>query len=86
MSRWPLLRLIVPVFPHVNIYTRAAKTTTDLGSVMLATVANKVWGWRVEVINENNYRGPKDKDGMPDHKALQKNNPAAVVGLQIHLG
>jgi len=80
-TNWSLFRIIVAKFPHINIYTRAAKTTTDLGSVMIATVANKMWGWRVEVINENNYRGPKTKDGLPDHEALQKENPATVVGF-----
>lgn len=78
---WPLFRVIVPKFPNINIYTRAAKTTTDLGSVMLATVANKMWGWRVEVINENNYHGPRDENGMPDYVALQKDNPAVIVGI-----
>lgn len=80
-SEWPLLRIIVPKFPNINIYTRAAKTTVDLGSVMLASVANKLWGWRVEVIAENNYSGPKDKNGLPDHEALQKENPADIVGF-----
>jgi len=79
---WPLFRVIVPKFPDIpNIYTRASKTTTDLGSIMIATVVNKMWGWRVEVINENNYRGPTDKNGMPDHKVLQEQDPAAVVGI-----
>jgi radical SAM superfamily enzyme YgiQ (UPF0313 family) len=77
----PLFRIIVPKFPNINIYTRAAKTTTDLGSVMLASVVNKMWDWRVEVINENNYHGPKDKNGMPDHEVLQRNDPAVIVGL-----
>ncbi len=80
-TKWPLFRIVVPKFPNINIYTRAAKTTTDLGSVMLATVANKLWGWRVEVIAENNYSGPKDKDGLPNHELLQKENPADVVGF-----
>ncbi len=80
-NSWPLLRIVVPKFPHINIYSRAAKTTTDLGSTMLASVADKLWGWRVEVINENNYHGPKKPDGSPDHEALQKENPASIVGF-----
>lgn len=80
-TNWPLFRIIVAKFSHINIYTKAAKATTDLGSIMLAAVANKMWGWRVEVINENNYSGPKTEDGLPDHEALQKENPAAVVGF-----
>lgn len=80
-TNWPLFRVVVPKFPHINIYTRAAKTTTDLGSVMLATVANKMWGCRVEVVNENNYGETANKDGLPDHDALQKENPATIVGF-----
>ena len=52
--KWKLFRLIVPVFPEVNIYSRIAKQTTALGPVLVATVANKLWGWRVEIIDENN--------------------------------
>lgn len=79
--KWKLFRIIVPKFPHINIYTRVAKYTTDCGSVMLGSVAKMQWGWRVEIINENNYRGPKNKRGMPDHEALQRENPADVVGF-----
>jgi len=77
---WPLVRFIVPASPEVNIFTRPGKITTALGLVMVATAANKLWGLKVEIIDENNYRkGPKDKNGLPDHVALQKENPAVVV-------
>jgi len=82
---WPLVRFIVPVFPEVNIFTRAAQKTTSLGIIMVATAASKVWGCRAEVIDENNYRGPCTKTGLPDHIALQQENPASVVGFYCGL-
>ena len=82
---WPLVRFIIPAFPEVNIFTRQAKKTTALGLVMVATVANKLWGWRVEVIDENNYKGPRDKRGLPDHLTLQRENPATVIGFYCGL-
>ena len=83
---WSLFRVVISAYPGINIYSRQASKTTALGAIMVATVANKVWGWRVEVIDENNYgRGPKDKNGLPDHMALQKENPAAVVGFYCGL-
>jgi len=82
---WPLLRLIVPAFPQVNIFTQSAKETTPLGPINVATSANKVWGWRAEVIDENNYDGPRDEKGLTDHERLQKENPASVVGFYCGL-
>ena len=64
-NEWPLFRMIIPAFPDVNVFTRQAKKTTALGPIMVATAANKLWGWRVEVIDENNCPGaPKDKNGL----------------------
>jgi radical SAM superfamily enzyme YgiQ (UPF0313 family) len=81
-EKWPLFRLVIPIFSEINIFSNVAKKTTGLGAVMVATAADKLWGWRVEVIDENNYRkGPRDQNGRPDHAALQKENPAAVVGF-----
>jgi radical SAM superfamily enzyme YgiQ (UPF0313 family) len=55
---------------------------TALGPVCVATAANDIPGWDVEVIDENNYRrGPVDESGRPDHTALQQARPADVVGL-----
>lgn len=84
-NRWLLFRIIVPAFPEVNIFTRQAQKTTALGPVIIATSADKVWGWRVEVIDENNYKGPCGRDGLPDHKRLQEENPADVVGFYCGL-
>ncbi len=81
-KKWRLLRVIIPAFSEINIFTRIARKTTALGPIMVATAADKLLGWRVEVIDENNYRkGPRDKNGLPDHEFLQSENPAAVVGL-----
>ena len=78
----PLLRLIVAAVPRVNIFSGMAKNTTDAGSAMLATaVANNIPGWRVEITQENDYCGPRDKNGLPDHKALQEEDPATAVGF-----
>jgi len=83
---WPLFRMIISVFPEVNIFSRQAKKTTALGAIMVATAASKLWGWRVEVIDENNYKkGPRDSNGLPDHAVLQKENPAAAVGFYCGL-
>jgi radical SAM superfamily enzyme YgiQ (UPF0313 family) len=82
---WPLIRFIIPAFPRTNIYTSIAGKTTSLGPIMAATAASKVWGWRVEVIDENNYSGPKDKNGLPDHAKLQAESPASVAGFYCGL-
>jgi len=79
------VRIIIPAFPEINIFTRQAKRTTALGPVTLATVINKLSGFRVEVIDENNYYGPKDNSKLPDHAALQKDSPAAIVGFYCGL-
>lgn len=81
-KKWLLFRIIVPAFREINVFSRIARRTTALGPIMVATAADKLWGWRVEVIDENNYRkGPRDKEGLPDHQVLQSENPVAVVGF-----
>lgn len=82
---WPLVRFVAPAFPEVNVFTRSAKEMTPLGLINIATAANKLWGWRVEVIDENNYIGPRDESGLPDHVQLQKENFASVVGFYCGL-
>jgi len=84
-DEWPLIRFIEPAFPEVNVFSKVAQRTTSLGLIMVATSANKLWGWRVEVINENNYKGPRDENGLPDHLVLQKEKPATVVGFYCGL-
>ena len=77
------LRIIIPAYPAFNIYSRIAKGTTALGPVCVASAANEMEGWDVEVIDENNLRryGPKSPSGGADHEFLQKIRPADVVGL-----
>lgn len=83
-SKRYLFRLIVPAFPFFNIYSRLAKITTALGPLCVATSANKLARWDVEVIDENNCGSrycPKDREGRPLHSVLQKERPADVVGF-----
>ena len=83
---WLLFRMVIPAFPGVNIFTRQAKKTTALGAIMIVTIVNKLWGWRVEVIDENNYgKGPRDSNGLPDHAVLQRDRPATAVGFYCGL-
>jgi radical SAM superfamily enzyme YgiQ (UPF0313 family) len=77
-------RVILPAFPHFNIYSQIAKVTTSLGPICVATAASKLEKWDVEVIDENNCRShfcPKDEWGFPDHRKLQQERPADVVGF-----
>lgn len=87
MSRVFLCRLIRPANPprRVNVYSQFTRRTTTFGLIIVATVINKLWNWRVEVIDEENYRGPKDEDGLPDHAVLQDEKPADVVGFYCGL-
>jgi len=82
-SRRRLFRMIIPKYAAFNVYSYAAKRTTALGPLCVATSVSKMPGWDVEVIDENNYRfpGPVDEHGMPDHAALQDLRPADIVGL-----
>lgn len=77
-------RIVVPVFPNFNIYTSLASHTTSVGPVCVATNADKLDRWDVEVIDENNCHGrfcPRDKNNLPDHEQLQKERPADAVGF-----
>jgi radical SAM superfamily enzyme YgiQ (UPF0313 family) len=77
------LRIIDPVYPAFNIYSYSARRTTPLGPVCVATAANEIEGWDVEIIDENNLRwyGPKADLRGADHEFLQRLRPADVVGL-----
>jgi radical SAM superfamily enzyme YgiQ (UPF0313 family) len=76
-------RLVIPAFPAVNIYSMAARRTTALGPVCIASSVAKMPKWDAEVIDENNLRifGPKDDSGKANHEFLQDARPADVVGL-----
>lgn len=77
-------RIFIPVFPNFNIYTSLASHTTSIGPIYVATNANKLDRWDVEIIDENNCHGrfyPRDKNNLLDHNRLQKERPADVVGF-----
>lgn len=80
---WPLARFIAPAFPEINIFSNSK--ISPLGLVNVATAASKAWGWRVEIIDENNYCGPREANGLPDHDALQRESPASVAGFYCGL-
>jgi len=80
-----LLRIVVPPYPELSIFSRKAKRTTALGPIMVATVANQLEEWQVQVIDGNNYNGPRDKDGLPDHRVLQEKDRASVVAIYCGL-
>jgi radical SAM superfamily enzyme YgiQ (UPF0313 family) len=78
------MRIILPAFSFPNIFSKVAKVTTSLGPICVATAANKLEKWDVEVIDENNCGSrhcPKDVNGYPDHTKLQNERPADVVGF-----
>lgn len=54
-----------------------------MGPVCVATAVNKMQGWDVEVIDENNLRryGPQASGRGANHEFLQSLRPADVVGL-----
>ena len=77
------LRIVIPAYPAFNIYSGIARTTTALGAVCVASAANKLEQWDVEVIDENNLGkfGPRSETVGADHEFLQRQRPADVVGL-----
>ncbi len=77
------LRIIIPAFPEFNVYSNFADKMTALGPLCVATLANSLPDWKVEVIDENNYRDSslKNEKGYINHKALQEKNPADIVGF-----
>ncbi|MFA5291821.1 MAG: radical SAM protein [Phycisphaerae bacterium] len=76
-------RIVIPAYPAFNIYSHIAVKTTALGPVCVASAANKMAKWDVEVIDENNLGrfGPVSETGGADHEFLQLQRPADVVGL-----
>ncbi|MDD2927940.1 MAG: radical SAM protein [Candidatus Omnitrophica bacterium] len=77
------LRIIIPAYPAFNIYSYIAHKTTALGPVCVASAANEMEGWDVEVIDENNLRryGPRNDLFGADHEFLHRQRPADVVGF-----
>ena len=77
------MRVVIPAYPAFNIYSRIARKTTALGPVCVATCVKEMGGWDVEVIDENNFRryGPRNALGKVDHRFIQEQRPADVVGF-----
>lgn len=78
------LRIFIPRFPNFNIYSILAKTTTSVGPLYVATSAASLDCWDTEVIDENNLHGkhyPRLSKNILDHKKLQEDDPADVVGF-----
>lgn len=77
-----LLRVVIPASSY-NIFDRVIKKTIALGPVILATAANKLFDWDVEIIHERGCRRwiKRDKNGDIDHEVLQRERPADVVGF-----
>ena len=76
------LRMIIPAYPAFNIYSSAARKTTALGPVCVASAVSEMGGWDAEVIDENNLRrfGPRSKSGA-NHVFLQRLRPADIAGF-----
>jgi len=78
-------RMITPA-SGLCVFSGQIRRMTALGSVSVATSANEVENWQVEVIDENRkWLGPKDKQGLPDHEVLQETDPAVAVGFYAGL-
>jgi len=69
---------IIPQYPEhsqSNIYAKIRMPPVGIISV-LSQISDNL---EVYAIDENNYAGPKDFTGMPDHKFLQKREPAKIA-------
>lgn len=68
-----LFRLVIPKFPYFNVYSRVKMPPR--GAVSVATAVTSVEGFTVEIIDENNFKGPLD------HELIQRERPANIVGF-----
>jgi len=77
------MRMVIPAYPALNIYSHIARRTTALGPVCVASAVHEMEGWDVEVIDENNLSryGPRSDSEEAVHDFLQRQRPADVVGL-----
>lgn len=71
-----LIRLIAPKYPYLNIYSHVA--IPPLGLLYIGTAAMQTGRYRVEIIDENNWRSD-------NHRLLQEERPADVVGFYCGL-
>ena len=77
-----LFRMVIPA-SSTNVFSSVIKSTVALGPLIVATVADKLPDWDVEVIHEAGCRKwvARDAQGNIDHRALQKDRPAYAVGF-----
>lgn len=54
---------------------------TAYGPLLVATMVSKLLGWTVEVVDENNWHGRKNRFGLPDYAFLERQKHADVVGV-----
>jgi len=86
MTQRELFRLIIPAHPYKNVFSAVANCMTSLGPVLIGTSLNKSFlDLDVEIIDENNYQGPRDKNNLPDHDLLQRQRPARFAGFYCSL-
>lgn len=71
-----LLRIIIPKYPQYNIYSKIPMS--PIGPVIVGSAAEKK-GIRVEIIDENNYKGTLS------HQRMQKQRKAQFVGFYCGL-
>jgi len=85
-----LFRIIDPGFGKNNIFKFTANETVSLGPIAIATMATRFLPWiDAEVISENNaykkFGAPLDNEGIIDHLALQRMNPAEIIGISASI-
>lgn len=72
---------IIPQYPkhsQQNIYARIKMPPVGILSVM-SQIAHHPRIKGIYAIDENNYSGPQDVDGQPDHSFLQAGQPAQIA-------
>ncbi len=68
---------VIPQYPSHSQHNIYAKVR--MPPVGIISVLSQLEDMDIYAIDENNYGGPRDFTGMPDHFFLQKNNPAKVA-------
>jgi radical SAM superfamily enzyme YgiQ (UPF0313 family) len=76
----PVIIGVIPQFPphsKQNIYAKVRMPPVGILSVLAQL--KRDFGIKVYAIDENNYSGPVDSNGLPDHMALQKSHPVKIA-------
>ena len=71
---------IIPQYPNhsrYNVYSRVKMP--PVGIVSVFSQLDDFGFKRLYIIDENNYKGPRDFTGMPDHNFLQQREPAKIA-------